>query len=161
MQYFPFSFFNKQLLLPNPPVTFERQRERDHPWERPTFSRSTFIKTRFLPLHLPFPDSPSSDLPNRSSLSCPRRYSNLSDFNTFFFGLSSKSFLLREFLRDAHFVIAMLQLIPAVKIASWCLAAFSSLYNCFLVSSDRSADLPLTGFLAAFSNPNFFFVRII
>ncbi|KAL0843772.1 hypothetical protein Bca101_017018 [Brassica carinata] len=60
----------------------------------------------------------------------------------------------------------MLQLIPAVKIASWCFAALSSFYNCFHVFvSDRSADhlrnFPLTGLLSAFSNPNFFFVRII
>ncbi|CAN7006212.1 unnamed protein product [Brassica rapa subsp. trilocularis] len=57
------------------------------------------------------------------------------------------------------------ELIPAVKIASWCFAALSSFYNCFHVFvSDRSADLrnfPLTGFFSAFSNPNFFFVRII
>ncbi|CAH8381812.1 unnamed protein product [Eruca vesicaria subsp. sativa] len=60
----------------------------------------------------------------------------------------------------------MLQLIPAVKIASWCLTALSSFYHCFhgFFVSDRSEDLrnfPLTGVFSAFSNPNFFFVRII
>ncbi|OAO96513.1 hypothetical protein AXX17_AT5G54760 [Arabidopsis thaliana] len=59
----------------------------------------------------------------------------------------------------------MLKLITAVKVVSWCLAALSSLDQCFHgLVSDLSTDLhnsPLTGFLSAFSNPNFFFVRII
>ncbi|KFK27143.1 hypothetical protein AALP_AA8G340900 [Arabis alpina] len=59
----------------------------------------------------------------------------------------------------------MLQLISIVKAVSWCLAALSSLDHCFHgFVSDLSADLryfPLTGVFSAFSNPNFFFVRII
>ncbi|KAG2299447.1 hypothetical protein Bca4012_011027 [Brassica carinata] len=59
----------------------------------------------------------------------------------------------------------MLQLIIVVKVVSWCFAALSSLDHCFHgFVSGRSADLrdsPLTGFFSAFTNPNFFFVRVI